>query len=485
MTLRVLSVASEIFPLVKTGGLADVVGALPGALERHGIETRTLVPGYPAVMEAVEDKIELAELDDLFGGPASIVAGKAKGLDLLAIDAPHLYSRPGNPYLSPAGVDWPDNAHRFAALGFVAAEIGTGNIPGFVPDVVHAHDWQAAMAPVYLRYGSGARPRTAITIHNIAFQGQFPAAIFAALKLPASAFAIDGVEYYGNVGFLKGGLQSADAITTVSPTYAEEICTPAGGMGLDGVLRSRRDVLTGIVNGIDATIWDPANDPALELRYNTRSLPRRAANKRAVEARFAVEPGDGPLYCVISRLTWQKGMDLLAAKTDWLVASGVRLALLGTGEASIEQEFLAAAQEYKGRVGVVIGYDEKLSHLLQGGSDAILIPSRFEPCGLTQLYGLRYGCVPIVARVGGLADTIIDANEAALASNAATGIQFALSDAGSLDNALSRARRIYRDEKAWRAMQQRGMNVDVSWTRSARRYADLYRALVGEGSAGE
>jgi starch synthase len=482
MTLRVLAVASEIFPLVKTGGLADVVGALPGALVQYGIETRSLVPGYPAVMAALEDRTTLADLDDLFGGPATIVAGKAKDIDLLAIHAPHLYDRPGNPYLSPSGSDWPDNAQRFAALGFVAGEIGSGGITGFVPDIVHAHDWQAAMAPVYLRYSAGPRPRTVITIHNIAFQGQFPAAIFADLMLPGSAFAIDGIEYYGNVGFLKGGLQSADAITTVSPTYAEEICTPAGGMGLDGVLRARGDVLTGIVNGIDATVWDPSSDPALELRYNTRTLPRRAANKRAIEARFALEAGDGPLYCVISRLTWQKGMDLLAASTDGLVASGARLALLGTGEASIEQEFLAAGVEHKGRIGAIIGYDERLSHLLQGGADAILIPSRFEPCGLTQLYGLRYGCVPVVARVGGLADTIIDANEAALAGNAATGIQFALSDSSSLANALSRAQRIYRDEKAWRGIQRRGMNVDVSWTRSARRYADLYRSLAGEGT---
>jgi starch synthase len=480
MTLRVLAVASEIFPLVKTGGLADVVGALPAALHHHGIETRTLVPGYPGIMSGIEERATVAAIDDLFGGPATVVSGKAGRLDLFAIDAPHLYDRPGNPYLSSSGTDWPDNAERFAALGYVGALIATGKIGDFNPDILHGHDWQAAMAPVYLRFGHRPRPRTVITIHNIAFQGQFPAAIFALLKLPSAAFAIDGIEYYGHLSYLKGGIQSADAITTVSPTYAEEICTPAGGMGLDGLLRARRSVLTGIVNGIDTDVWNPATDAALARQYDARTLPRRAANKRAVETEFAIEPGDGPLYCVISRLTWQKGMDILTESIDRIVASGVRLAVLGTGEPAIEQEFLSAAERRRGRVGVVIGYNEKLSHLLQGGADAILVPSRFEPCGLTQLCGLRYGCVPVVARVGGLADTIIDANEAALAAEAAIGIQFSMSDPGALDNAIARANRIHRDAKAWSGMQRRGMKVDVSWTHSAKRYADLYRSLVGQ-----
>jgi starch synthase len=479
MTIRVLAVASEIFPLVKTGGLGDVVGALPAALKQHGIETRTLVPGYPAVMSAIAERSIVAEIDDLFGGPAAIVAGKAKALELYAIDAPHLYDRPGNPYLGPAGADWPDNALRFAALGYIAAEIGSGRITDFNPGIVHAHDWHAGLAPVYLRYGAKPRPKTIITIHNIAFQGQFPASIFPLLKLPALAFAIDGVEYYGHVSYLKGALQSADVITTVSPTYAEEICTPQGGVGLDGLLRARGDVLVGIVNGIDTDIWNPATDPALARQYDSRTLARRVANKRALEARFHLESGDGPLYCVVSRLTWQKGMDILAASIDTLVASGARLALLGTGEGAIEENLLAAGMRHKGRAGIIIGYDEKLSHLLQGGADAIVIPSRFEPCGLTQLYGLRYGCAPIVARVGGLADTLIDANEAALSANAATGIQFALSGMTSLENAISRANRIYRDEKAWSGMQRRGMKMDVSWTHSAKRYADLYRSLLG------
>lgn len=395
MTLRVLAVASEVFPLVKTGGLADVVGALPGALREHGIEIRTLVPGYPAVMAALEAPEVVHRIDDLFNGPAAVIAARAKGLDVFVLDAPEFYHRPGNPYLGPSGKDWPDNAERFAALAFAAAELATGALASFIPDVVHAHDWQSALVPVYLHYSAKARPRTIMTVHNLAFQGQFAATLFPSLGLPQSAFAIDGVEYYGKVSFLKGGLQCADAITTVSPTYAEEICTPAGGMGLDGLLRARRHVVSGIVNGVDTEIWNPETDAALEQRYNSRTLPRRAANKRATEKRFGLDTGDGPLFCVVSRLTGQKGMDVLATSLDALVGLGGRLALLGSGEKALEQEFIAAAKRHEGRVAVVTGYDEKLSHLLQGSADAILIPSRFEPCGLTQLYGLRYGCVPV------------------------------------------------------------------------------------------
>jgi starch synthase len=249
-------------------------------------------------------------------------------------------------------------------------------------------------------------------------------------------------------------------------------------MGLDGLLRARRNALTGIVNGIDTSIWNPETDTALKHRYNARTLARRVANKRAIEEAFGLDRSDGPLYCVVSRLTWQKGMDILTANLGPLVAAGGRLALLGSGEAAVEREFLAAADRHAGSIGVRIGYDEALSHLLQGGADAILIPSRFEPCGLTQLYGLRYGCIPIVARAGGLADTIIDANEAALAANAATGIQFTLSTAGALEAAIARADRLYRDPKTWSGMQRRGMKMDTSWTRSAKRYADLYQSLA-------
>jgi starch synthase len=474
--MKVLSVASELYPLVKTGGLADVTGALPGALAKCGVEMRTVVPGYPAVMAALQDARELWRYDHLFGGEVRLIGGTAKGLDVIAVDAPHLYLRPGNPYLGPDGKDWNDNAQRFATLSLVAADIAKGQIPGYQPDILHAHDWQAALAPVYVRFHGG--PKSIMTVHNIAFQGQFPASLFSSLQLPPSAFSIDGVEYYGNVGFLKGGLACADAITTVSPSYAQEICTPEYGMGLDGLLRARRGVVSGIVNGIDATIWDPANDKDIAANYTSKTLPKRLANKRAIERRFGLEEDDGILHGVVSRLTWQKGMDIFAGMLDALALSGARLALVGTGEAAIEKAILAAAERHPGRIGVVMGYDEALSHLMQAGCDTMLVPSRFEPCGLTQLYGLRYGCVPVVARTGGLADTIIDANDAALHAGVATGFQFSPVDAPSFENALSRAAAIFAQPKVWTSIQRRGMDTDVSWERSAAAYATLYANLL-------
>lgn len=475
--MKVLAAASEIFPLVKTGGLADVVGALPGALKSHGIEMRCLLPGYPAVMAALHDGKAVHGFDSLFGGPAHIIAGKAGELEILALDAPHLYLRAGNPYVGPGGIDWPDNWQRFGALGFVAGEIGGGKVKAFVPDLVHGHDWQAGLAPAYLHFLTRKVP-SVFTIHNLAFQGWFPSAIFPELGLPPAAYGIAGVEYYGGIGYLKSGLHYADAITTVSPSYADEICTPQGGMGLDGLLRSRRDDLIGIVNGIDTDVWNPATDRYLVKQYDAASVAERAANKRAVEKRFDLGADEGPLLCVVSRLTWQKGMDILVDRIDELVQAGMRLALLGSGDAAIESALMLAAERHSGRIGTIIGYDEALSHLLQGGADAILIPSRFEPCGLTQLYGLRYGCVPVITHAGGLADTIVDANEAALDSGAATGFHFASADGAHLLNALRRVARVYKEPQLWRRMQQRGMGSDVSWNRSAARYASLYKHAI-------
>ena len=478
--LTVLSVTSELYPLIKTGGLADVAGALPEALAAEGVSVTTLVPGYPAVRAALTgDSTVVATLEALFGGEAQLIAGKAKGLELLVLNAPHLYDRPGNPYIGPDGRDWPDNAARFAALAQVAAAIARGLVPGYTPDIVHTHDWQAALTPAYLVYGEGPSVPCLITVHNLAFQGWFPQDIFASLGLPQRAFSVDGVEYFGGVGFLKAGLQLADAITTVSPTYAQEITTDRGGMGLDGLLRYRRNALTGIVNGIDTRVWDPMHDSALDTPYDAGSLEARHGNKRAVETRMGLEAGDGLIYTVISRLTNQKGMDVLAEALPDLVAGGARLALLGSGDPEIEATFRAATSRFKGKVGAVIGYDEGLAHLLQAGCDAILVPSRFEPCGLTQLYGLRYGCVPVVSRVGGLADTVIDANDAAIAAGVATGVLFPTVDRVTLSAALGRTAQLYANKATWRAMQHCGMRTDVSWKRSATQYADIYRRLRG------
>ncbi|MEH3100884.1 glycogen synthase GlgA [Sphingomonas adhaesiva] len=478
MTISVLSVASEAYPLVKTGGLADVVGALPAALAPHDVATTTLLPGYPAVLAALNRPRAVHRWADLLGTPARLLAGTLDGAQpLLALDAPALFAREGGLYADALGRDWEDNWHRFAALSRAAADLATGAVKGRRFDVLHAHDWQAALAPAYLRY-AGAPVRSVMTVHNIAFQGRCDAAIFDALGLPPEAWAIDGVEYYGGVGLLKGGLEAADAITTVSPTYAQEILEPAFGMGLEGLIAARRARVHGIVNGIDPAVWNPATDRALPARYTDRTLAKRVVNKRAVEAAFGLEEGDAPIFCVISRLTWQKGMDVLAECLDALVAMGGRLAMLGSGDAALEHAFRLAADRYPGRVGVRIGYDEPLSHLLQGGSDAILIPSRFEPCGLTQLYGLAYGCVPVVARTGGLADTVIDANEAALDAGVATGVQFDGVTRETLTAAIARTVAIHRTPDRWTTLQRRGMRSDFSWAKSGERYARLYRELL-------
>lgn len=478
--IEVLSVASEVYPLIKTGGLADVAGALPGALGDSGVTMRTLVPGYPAVISKMKGGRIVADLPDLFGVPARLIAGRVEGLDLIVIDAPVLYDRPGNPYVGPESWDWPDNWKRFAALSWVAAELGLGLVEGYRPQVIHAHDWQAGLVPAYVKYGPSATLKTVMTVHNMAFQGTFAADIFGQLRLPAHAFSVEGVEYYGGVGYLKAGVECADVVTTVSPTYAAEIRTPAFGMGLEGLLNNRSDTVHGVLNGIDLRAWDPATDVALKTTYGPNTIHLRKANKAAVQEAFGLDVvPSAPLFAVVSRLTWQKGIDLLVECVDYMVGQSAQLAVLGSGETELENGLRVAAQRHLGRVGLVTGYNEGLSHLMQGGADVVMVPSRFEPCGLTQLYALRYGAIPLVARVGGLNDTVIDANVAALQAEVATGVQFAPPTAGALQDALRRTFALYGDEKLWKKMQRRGMKSDVSWETSAGRYADIYATLTG------
>jgi len=479
--VTVLAVASEVFPLIKTGGLADVVGALPPALAADGVDTTTLIPGYPAVLRGLVDAEPVHSFADLFGGPARLLRGCAAGLDLLAIDAPHLYARPSNPYGGPDGREWPDNAMRFAALGDVAARLAGGVVPGIAPDILHVHDWQAGLALAYLHYRGGRRPGTVMTVHNLAFQGRFPAALLPALGLPPSAFSIDGVEFYGDISFLKAGIFFADRITTVSPTYAAEICSPEFGMGFDGLLRTRAPVLHGILNGIDDAVWNPAADPLIVADFSPARLEGRAADKTSLQAWFGLEARpDALLFAVISRLTWQKGLDLLLSDLDTLLRLDAQLVVLGSGERALEAGFTAAAAAHPGRVGCVIGYDEALAHQIQAGADALLVPSRFEPCGLTQLCALRYGALPVVARVGGLADTVIDANEAALGAGTGSGVQFAPVTREMLGAAIDRTAALWREPETWRRLQRNAMHTDVSWRRPAARYAALFRSLVAE-----
>ena len=477
--MRVLFVASECAPFVKTGGLADVIGALPKALDLLGAETRVMLPAYPALRELMAGGRAELDLGSLHGGPARIVEVEASGIRLILLDAPHLFDRPGNPYLGADGRDWPDNHLRYGALGWAAAKVAWDGLAGWKPDIVNAHDWQAGLVPAYLKLGARPAPPTVITIHNIAFQGLFPQSSVEALGLPDSAFTVDGYEFYGQLGFPKAGLTYADRMTTVSPTYARELMTPEFGMGLEGVLASRRGVLTGILNGVDLEAWNPATDGAIANPYSTRTWRRKSVNKTALERRFGFSSdATAPLFCVISRLTRQKGLDLLLEALPRLTLRGARLVLLGSGDTDLETGYLNAARLTPESVGVVIGYDEPLSHLMQAGADAILIPSRFEPCGLTQLYGLRYGTLPVVARTGGLADTVIDANQAAMETGCATGFQFAPIATPALGDAIDRACDVYENTKAWQAMVRQAMRQPVGWDRSARAYLALYRSLI-------
>ncbi|MBV9113269.1 MAG: glycogen synthase GlgA [Hyphomicrobiales bacterium] len=474
-SMKVLAVTSEIYPLVKTGGLADVAGALPIALAREAVRVRTLVPGYPAVLGALEKTRPLHAYEDLQGGPARLLEARAGKLELFVIDAPHLYRREGNPYVDSEGKDWDDNALRFGALAKVGAEIASGLVQGYQPKLVHAHDWQAGLAPAYLRGG----PATVITVHNLAFQGLFSSTLADALELPPEIMTLEGVEFHGRIGFLKAGLYFADAITTVSPTYAAEICTPEGGMGLDGLLRARARVLTGICNGIDTNVWSPRKDPHITARFAVEELDLKAANKAALREKLqlAARP-DAPLFGVISRLTEQKGIDLIAAVLPDLAKRGVQFAMLGSGDPSLEDKLREAASRHRGSIALFVGYDEALAHMIQAGSDALLVPSRFEPCGLTQLAALRYGTLPIVSRVGGLADTVIDANEAALAAGVATGFQFTPVSEASFRRTLDRALTLWQNKKTWRRLQQNAMRSRVGWGPAAKLYASLFRAVT-------
>jgi starch synthase len=482
LNVQVLFVASECAPFIKTGGLADVAGAVPKALAPLGITAKVMMPAYAGLTGAGKAK-QVLDLGELQGGPARLMEAHADGIDLLLLDAPHLYDRPGNPYLGADGNDWPDNHLRYGALCQVAAKVAKGALRKWKPEIVHVHDWQAGLVPAYLKLGAENPPPCVMTIHNIAFQGLFPPTAINDLDLPTAAFVADGYEYYGKIGFLKAGLVYSDAITTVSPTYARELMTPEFGFGLEGLLAKRKPDVSGILNGIDTDVWNPETDPSIACNYSVRAFRNKAANKAALETRFGLDPApQAPLFCVISRLTSQKGLDLLLEALPRLLSRGARLALLGSGDKHMEQAFVDAARQNPALVGVLIGYDEPLSHLLQAGSDAILVPSRFEPCGLTQLYGLRYGTLPVVARTGGLADTVIDANDAALEAGCATGFQFAPITAGALGDAIDRACDAYSDGNQWRKIVRNAMRHPVDWGRSAKSYAELYKSLAANAS---
>jgi len=475
---RILSVASECVPLVKTGGLADVVGALPGALAAFGDTVKTLLPGYRSVMEKVGKANAVVTFDALFGGPARVVSANVAGIDLLVLDAPHLYDRAGGIYLNDAGKDWPDNPERFAGLCFAAAHIAVHGADGWQPDLVHGHDWQAGLVPEYLlNMGGGQAPVPFVfTIHNIAFHGIVEASRCADLWLDPWRLTPEHFEFWGKISALKAGLTGADRITTVSQTYAQELLTPEFGMGMEGVLTARQADLTGIVNGIDTTVWDPETDPQI-TPYKT---PKgKAANKASLRAEFDLPETDGPLCVLVSRLSEQKGIDLLLDALPELLKRGGQLALLGSGDPALEKTLKELAAR-EANVSVKIGYDEALAHRMIAGGDAILVPSRFEPCGLTQLYGLRYGTVPLVTMTGGLADTVINASPAALARGVATGVQVFPITAQAVANGLSRLCDLYAAPKLWTSLQRNAMKQPVGWETSAAAFHALYSEVIGD-----
>ncbi len=480
--LRVLYATSECAPLVKTGGLGDVSAALPVELARLGIDARILLPGYRQVLAQLPQLRTLARLAPSAGLPAStLLQGQTpSGLPLYLLDCPEFYDRPGGPYQDETGSDWGDNALRFGLLSRVAALLGSADSPlDWYPQVLHCNEWQTGLAPAYLHHASGARAATLLTIHNLAFQGIFGPELVAALGLPPDSFHPEGVEYYGKLSFLKAGLQFADAISTVSPRYALEIQSEALGFGLHGLLAARRDSLHGILNGIDTGLWNPATDPLIASRYSDATLAAKAGNKRALQGRLglAADP-DVPLFAVVSRLTEQKGLDWLLEIAPQLPALPAQLALLGGGETQFERGFAALAARHPREISATIGFDEELAHLIEAGADAFLMPSRFEPCGMNQMYSQRYGTPPVVRATGGLADTVVDCTPAALADGSASGFVFHEPSAAALLAAVGRAAAAWRDADTWRALQRNGMARDFSWGASARRYAGIYAQLA-------
>ena len=475
--LSVLFATSEMAPWVKTGGLGDVAAALPVALRRAGHDLRVLLPFYPAVQQAFPLAEQVAELAPSAPAlpAARLLAAESDGLPLLLLDCPELYQRPGNPYLAADGHDWPDNVSRFGLLSRVAALLGQAASPlAWHPDIVHVNDWQTALAPAWLHYEGGAA--SIVTVHNIAFQGCFPATSRAALGLPEAAWRFDGVEYHGQLSFLKAGLQLASLVSTVSPTYAREIQDEDFGYGLAPLLRHRRDHLHGILNGVDTEIWNPATDPALAAHYAANRLAAKRVNKLALQGELGLaESADRPLFGVISRLTAQKGLDLLLTIGDGIPHLPAQLAVLGSGDKAMEAGFLALAERHPGQIAVSLKFDEGLAHRIEAGADCFLMPSRFEPCGLNQMYSLRYGTPPLVQATGGLADTIVDLGEATLADRTANGFVMSDGSAHALWQAMERATEAWQDKRLWQRIQQNGMRCDFSWSHAAAEYSQLYR----------
>lgn len=479
--IRVLYATSEVYPLIKTGGLADVSASLPAALCDLDYDVHILLPGYPVAMAMARKESALRKAR-LQIGHYSVSLWQTRlpesAVTLWLVDCPALFDRPGNPYQTATGEDWWDNAQRYELFCRVASLIALGEAGiSWVPDIVHCNDWQTGLIPVFLEPHQG-RPGTVFTIHNLAYQGLFPHEIFRALGLPDSLWNMHELEFHGELSFIKGGLVFSDRITTVSPGYAREIQTPDYGYGLDGLLRHRRDRLSGILNGIDTRIWNPEDDPFLDVHYDIDHFEHKALNKVHLQQQLGLGSSDSPLLGFIGRMVEQKGLDWILAVMPPLLARGCQFALLGSGERRYEEPLKALALQWPKQISLTLGYDEVLSHRITAGCDLFMMPSRFEPCGLNQMYSLRYGTIPVVHAVGGLRDTIFDPVDTGL--NKANGFCFKEPDAESFLGAIERALDCQKNLKTWRRLQQNAMSGEYSWKLRAKSYGDLYVKVQAE-----
>jgi starch synthase len=480
-TYRILFCASEVYPLIKTGGLADVAGSLPRALKKLGHDVHIVLPAYPDVLAQLRHPPQLRVQTSIYGYVIGILHATLPGtrVPIWLIDCPDLYQRPGNPYHDPHGEPWPDNAMRFGVFSQIITAMAMNRCSlNWQPHIVHCNDWQTGLVPALLELET-QRPATVFTIHNLAYQGVFDRATFDYLQLDEDFWHYERLEYHDHFSFIKGGLVFADRINTVSPTYAEEIQTPEFGYGLQGILQYRADRLSGILNGIDTEVWNPGKDTYLPHKYNTQHLPGKALNKQALQQQFKLPQNpEALLLGLVSRLAQQKGIDMLLAILPELIKRPIQLAIVGSGDKTYQQALLAAAKSHPEVLGVHLGYDEASAHLIEAGADVFLMPSRFEPCGLNQLYSQRYGTLPIVTPVGGLFDTVVDASEENCTQQTATGFVMADVSETALLEAIDRALILYAERDLWKKVMRTAMKQDHSWTRSAQDYAAVYaRAL--------
>ena len=476
---KILFVTSEAHPLIKTGGLADVSGSLPKALAELGIDIRIIIPNYRAIKTS-EDIYYKSTLR-INGTDVNILETRLPDSDIIVwlVDYPKFFGFPGNPYVNEQGQEWGNNAERFTLFCRVATEIAMNRAYlNWQPDIVHGNDWQSGLVPALLSLEAW-HPATVFTIHNMAYQGIFPKSTNTVLDLPESLWTVDGIEYHGQLSFLKSGIAYADHITTVSPTYAQEIQTAAFGYGLEGLLSYRNADLTGIINGIDTEQWNPETDTYLDTPFSSATLSKRLANKLALQAHMAL-PVDKkiPVFGLISRLVEQKGIDMLLDCLSEMLALPLQFVLLGSGDKDFEEQLLAFAAAHPEKMAVKLGYSEGLAHLIEAGVDVFLMPSRFEPCGLNQIYSQRYGAIPVVRKTGGLADTVTDATLNSLQDHTATGIVFNDTNSGTLMEAIKRALVLYSQPKLWKQLQITGMDKSYSWQLSAQYYMDLYNRVA-------